>query len=136
MSIEIAIRAILAADAAVAALVADRIHPIVLPQAGLFPALTYQVIDGDSHYSMQGPSGLASRRVQIDCHAETYEEAIDLKGAVIGALSGFQGDVGSPPVRIQGIFRQLERDNYDAELERAGPTLWGKPLDFMVWDEE
>ncbi|HSH40542.1 MAG TPA: DUF3168 domain-containing protein [Arenicellales bacterium] len=134
--IEVAIRAALLAAPSVSALVGPRVWPIVLPDAPEYPAITYQIVTGGSEYSMQGTSRLANPRVQVDLYAETHMDLLQLKGAVMATLSGLRGIVGSPPVRIHGVFREMEQDFYEQQLERSGPTVWRKSLDFTVWFKE
>lgn len=134
--IETALRSLLIADPDVAALVGARVYLTVLPPAPAYPAITYQVVTGESHYAMEGPADLASPRVQIDCYAETDIGVLQVKGAVMKALSGFSGAVGSPPVKIQGAFKAMEVDGYEAGLTKAGPRVWRKTLDFNIWFEE
>lgn len=134
--IEVALRAALIAAPSVSALVGSRVYPTVLPQAPEYPAMTYQFITGGSEYSMQGPSKLASPRVQLDLYATEHMQLLQLKGAVMSTLSGLRGVVGSPPVRIYGAFREMEQDAYEQQLERSGPSVWRKSLDFTLWFKE
>lgn len=134
--IEVAIRTALTDAAAVAALVSNRVYPVVLPEAPIYPAITYTIVTGSSEYAMQGASKLASPRIQLDLYAATHFGVLQLKGAVMATLSGFSGTVGSPPVKIYGAFRSMELDAYEQQLERSGPTVWRKTLDFTVWFKE
>jgi hypothetical protein len=134
--IETALRALLLASPGVSTLVGARVYMTILPPAVTYPAVTYQIVSGESHYSHQGPSDLGSPRVQVDCYAETDIGVLALRDAVMAALSGFKGHAGSPPVIIQGVFRAMERDGYEGGLARAGPRLWRKSIDFNVWFEE
>lgn len=135
MSIETALRALLLADAGVSPLVSgERVYPGILPQAVIYPAVTYQIIAGGSHYAMDGPSNLADPRVQLDCYAEAYDEVLELKGAVIKALGGYRGEVSG--VMIYGAFKAMERDEYEDALEKTGSRLWRKTLDFNIWFRE
>lgn len=136
MNIEIALRTVLVDAPAVAALVDTRVYPMVLPQDPTYPAITYQTITGSSEYSMEGPSNLAAPRMQLDLYAGTAGALFDLRGAVMKALSGFAGAVGSPPVKIYGAFKQMEIDRYEQDLEQAGPRVWHKTLDFQLWFKE
>jgi hypothetical protein len=83
-------------DATVSALVAARVYPLVLPDAGAFPAITYQQIGGSSAATLN-TSGMQRARLQIDCWSAplpqggTYRQAAALRDAVIGALNGWQG---------------------------------------------
>lgn len=136
MGIERGIYSLLTGDAGVAALLGTRVYPEVLPQNPSYPAITYQVVSGGSEYEMEGPANQASPRVQIDCYAESAEGAIALKGAVMAALSGYRGSVGSPPVAIQGAFRRSEGSGFEDGLRPAGLRVWRKTLDFEIWYEE
>jgi hypothetical protein len=134
--IELALRDLLLQAPAIAALVGTRVHPVILPQAPVYPAITYQQITGLSHYSQQGPSALADTRFQLDLYAGSHTGVLQLRDAVMQRISGAQGLYGSPPVQIQGAFRSMERDAYEQQLERSGPTVWRKSLDFNIWFTE
>lgn len=133
--IETALRTALLADVTISALVdARRIYPVMLPQAPVYPALTFQTISGDSHYAMQGPSELANPRIQIDCYAESYDVVMDLRNAVIACLGGYQGT--SAGVVIHGVFKVMETDGFENELTQSGLNVWRKTLDFNIWFKE
>ena len=132
--IETALRGALIADAGVVALVAARVYPVVLPQAPVYPALTFQTISGESHYGLGGASGLASPRVQIDCYAETFDAVMALRSAVIACLSGYRGTIAG--VAVQGMFRVAEADGFESDLTQTGARIWRKTLDFNIWFEE
>jgi hypothetical protein len=134
--IEEALRAMLVQSAPVAALVSGRVYPVVLPQAPEYPAVTYQMVTNDSEYSHGGPSRLATPRFQLDLYAQTFKGVITLRNAVMFAMSGTRGLFGSPPVRIQGVFRVMELDAYEQLLAPAGPRVWRKTLDFNLFFEE
>lgn len=134
--IELALRSLLLANTRVATLVQSRVYPVHLPQAPVYPAITYQVITGASEYSHDGPSQLANLRVQFDLYAGSHVSVLQLRNAVMQALSGTSGVYGSPPVRIQGVFRTMEVDAYEQQLERSGPRVWRKTLDFNLWFTE
>lgn len=133
---EVAFRQALLQSPGLVALVSTRVYPVILPQAPMLPAITYQIVTNDSEYSMEGPSRLADPRMQIDLYAGTALGVQQLRDAVMAALSGTKGVFGSPPVRIQGIFRTMELDAYEEQLEASGPRMWRKTLDFNLWFEE
>jgi hypothetical protein len=134
--IEQAFRAALLRSDAVRRLLAARVYPVVLPQAPQYPAATYQMVSNWSEYSHDGASRFADSRIQVDLYATTHGEVAALRNAVMGALSGAKGGFGEPTVRIQGVFRVMELDAYEAALETAGPRVWRKTLDFRVIFEE
>ena|SRR3990167_1473205 len=58
--------------AAVAAFVADRIYPEIVPQGAGMPAITYSLQSGELQNSLDGfTSGLSRFPIQIDCWAAT-----------------------------------------------------------------
>ena len=132
--IETALRAILTGDAPVAALVAARVYPVYLPQAPTYPAVTYQLITGQSHYALGAPSHLAELRVQLDCWAGSYAEVQTLRSAVITALGGYRGTIEG--VEVHGAFRIAERDEFEETLAGVAQRVWRKSLDFQVWFKE
>lgn len=88
MDMEGALRARLLADAAVAALVAERVYWVGRPQGGTLPDVTLQVITDGREQDMKGFVGLQQTRVQIDSRATSYGQAKALAEAAISALVG------------------------------------------------
>lgn len=114
MLVEEAVHAHLAADLDVAAVVADRIHPMRMPQPPTLPAIVYQKIAGPRDYTHDGPSGLVDARVQFSCWDETYAGAKTLADKVRRAVSGFSGLMGGG-VNVDSAFIENEIDDEDDE---------------------
>ncbi len=90
---EIALRAHLAANAALAAIVADRIEWAV---RGAPPSLALHLIDAPEDWTLKGPSGLVQARVQMDGWGESYLSAKavgDAAKAALPAIGQVVGDV-------------------------------------------
>lgn len=87
MSVEVALRSRLKADAAVAAIVATRIDWSVRPQRSAMPAIVLQVVSDVRPQTFKENTGTRETRVQIDCYALTRAQAISLRDAVINAIS-------------------------------------------------
>lgn len=119
-------RAILLGNGGVSALVSSRIYPIELPQSPTFPAITLQIVAGESVYSSSGLSNLENSLVQVDCWARTYADADALFEAVRKACATYSGNVSG--VDVQGIFLEQKRDLYDSEAK-----LNRRSADFSVW---
>lgn len=130
-------RAILLADAAVAAVVVARVYPQVLPQKPVLPAVTYQEISGSSDLVNDGPSGLASARVQFNCWADNADAAYALGLKVKAALDGYRGTVtwgsSSPQdsLVVRGVIFDSPRDLHDETAK-----LYARSLDFIIWFAE
>ena len=122
MIIDEAIYSLLSADPGIAAIVADRITPVVSLEGGDMPALTYLIVDSIRAYSLAGPSGVARARVQFDSWGNHYLDARRLADAVRKAVSGFKGQIGGDAgVTIEGIFIEDKTAPWEpqAKLYRA-----------------
>lgn len=112
------LRNFLLEDAAIAALVATRIFPSVIPQGIRLACLVYNKISNPQDYHHTGPIDLEAPRFQIDSYAPKADAADELSRAVKDRLSGYRGtfaDASSPPVTInvQGVFCVREAGNYN-----------------------
>ena len=103
-----------------------RIYPVQLPQGQKMPSIVYSRITELSDYHMQGDSGLATARVQVDSWGVRTDIAADLSNAAHDALSGFRGVVAE--VEILGVFHVNSREDFDASAE-----LFRVGRDYMLW---
>lgn len=87
MSTETVLFALLAANAGVGALVADRIYPEVAPQDVDRPFVVYQRESTQPLYTIHGTLALQSVFVSMTCYAATRASAEDIADAVIAALA-------------------------------------------------
>ena len=121
--------AFLLADSGIAAIIGKEATWAERKQGGAFPALVLHRISGNRDYNMQGPSGLVQSRIQADCWALKYADAIKLSRAVRLALSGYQAG------NIQGAFIDSERQSVEQETNGA-QRYFRVSLDFMIWHAE
>jgi hypothetical protein len=126
-----ALTAFLLADAGIAAAVGTRVYPVRLPQGTAAASVVYNRISAIGDHTMQGASGLARPRIQIDCWAPTHDAATALANLVKDALDGFRGPMGNG-VQVQGAFFDSERD---LPFDDDG-KLYGVSRDYLVWYEE
>lgn len=134
---ETAFRALVIESGGSPSLFADRVFPVVLPQAAPRPSLTYQVISGPRLYSQDGAALPTTFRVQLDIWADTYEDTRAVRDALLPTLTGAKfAAFGSPPVVIQAVFVDNERDLYESELNEPGPLLFRKSIDLLVTAEQ
>lgn len=108
MSIATILKAALAADTAVAAIVSTRIYPLQLPQSPTYPAITYQRI---SNTGTNGNTALRESRWQISCWAQTYLGALALSAAVKALLEEYTNTVSTPGIKMALVVNEL--DDYD-----------------------
>ena len=112
MTIETELRARLAADGAVAALVSTRIYPLVLPQNPTLPAVTFSRVSGLRLHDIAGAAGRGMPRISFSSWAETYTGAQTLAAAVRASLNGFIGVLAT----ISAVVRlENEIDLYEDE---------------------
>lgn len=128
--IEDAIRAVLLADPAVAALVGTRVSPLKLPQGGSLPAIVYQRVSTVPLLGLEAPGGPTRSRVQLSLWAATFDQARSLGVAVRDALQGWSGRVGVEDVRLVSMANWL--DDYEA----GPPERFRVIADFYVLSME
>lgn len=129
MTLEAGIYAHLIADSGVAALVATRIYPLLVPQDATLPALAYQRISGPRDHAHTGATGLAFARMQLTYVAASYNEAKSLGEAVRAAMDGLKGSMGA--VTVGACLLDNERDDW--------ATAFEKPVvrhDYLIWYQE
>jgi len=93
VSVEQQMVAVARLHAGLAALVAARIYPLVLPQSPTLPAVVYQRISGPRVHAIGSGSFLASPRIQWSCWATTYAGAKVVADELRAALDGVLGSM-------------------------------------------
>lgn len=138
------LRAYLLADSNISSIVGGaRVYAIKLPQGETRASIVYSKISGIGDYHLQGPSGLARPRIQIDCWAP---DADGIAGpdasAALGRLvkeriDGFRGsmpygsDSPQASVEVLAAFLDSEREDYDDTAK-----LYRTSLDYLIWFRE
>jgi hypothetical protein len=121
--------ALLLNDAAVALIAGQRVNWSERGQGAALPAVVLHRISGVRDYHMEGASGLVQSRVQADCWAGTYKDAVRLSRAVRAALSGYRAG------NTQGAFIDAERQTVEKETDGA-QRYHRVILDFIIWHAE
>lgn len=111
---------LLTSDAGVSALCGTRVYPLILPSAPTLPSLTYQSISSVAQYTMDGPTGLVTARVQTEAWSDSYSTAKALAAAVRTLLDGYSGTLpnGVPVLDIR-CDNALDTYEKDARLYRV-----------------
>ena len=86
MGMEADLRWRLVHDIGVSALADERVHWRIRPQDGALPAIVLTIVADPRPQHLEGFHALRATRVQIDCLAATYAEAIALREAAIAAV--------------------------------------------------
>ena len=117
----------LAADATLAALVGNRIYPLVRPQNAALPAITYQRISAPRTASHSGDSGLTNPRYQFNCWASTYREARQIAERLVTVFHGQRGMMPG----IQAGFVDNDLDDYTSDVREYRAIV-----DVLLWYQE
>ncbi|MBI9042924.1 MAG: DUF3168 domain-containing protein [Anaerolineaceae bacterium] len=110
MPYEKALKALVLADAGVAALIGTRFYPLVIPQDTVLPACAYQLLTTGRDYTHEGQCEFTEPRIQVTISANSYVEAKAVAAALRPVLSSFSGVISGETV--QGIFLENEYDGY------------------------
>lgn len=120
----------------VAALVADRVYPLILPQPPTLPAIRFQRISTprSQYRTMDGQANYASPRIQIDCWDLTFDGVLALGEAVYSLLEGFNGTVDG--LRIDAISTEDEAAAIELDVGPNGAPLFRQRLDVLMYHAE
>lgn len=110
--------AVLSVDAAVTAIVGDRMGPLMRPQSLTLPALTFQRIVTVPQNHLRGNGGLDSNLVQVDAFASTYAAAKALAAVVRTSLETAKHVLSD------------ERDEFDPSVD---PDVFRIIQSWQVW---
>lgn len=128
MFIDETLRDILLADAAVEALVEDRIFADANPH-DQYPCIVFALISGIAFETLTSTANLHRPRYQVSCWAEDKDAAIDLAEKVKDCLNGFRD-----------LDQSIERISYvgphSLPVSGDAPQVVGIGLDFMIWHKE
>lgn len=93
-----------------------RVYPLILPQNAGLPAVVMQRVSSVPDYVHEGASGLELGRFQFTVWAENYAAAKATAAAVIAALSGYKGLMGTVEVGASFIANQIDQKDPESHL--------------------
>ena len=109
----------IAADPAVAALLGERIWPVIAPQSASLPFATWRRTGVQRSQTLSGPMGMATVVLAVDVFSTTYEEARDIADRVRSVLDGWGGQVADY-VSVRNVSLDSESDGF---VQLAGGDL-------------
>lgn len=87
---------LLRGNAGLAAIIGDRITPVLLPEGQQLPAMTYQVVGGTSSPTFES-AGMQKLRIQFDFFADaengSFDDAMNARDAHRQLLNGYTGSL-------------------------------------------
>ncbi len=124
------LRTRLRGDAALLAMVGERIQPELLPQGTTGDGMVYNVVDrsGDAH--MQGVTGFTELRFQLSAYSAIRANAEIMANLAQDRLEGFVGAMGV--IVVQGLFFVAGRTTYNEATKVYGDqrdyriVYWGR----------
>lgn len=124
---ETALRARLLNDPAVAAIVGTRVDWDVRPQRSQYPAVVLETVDSQRTQNMDGFDTFRPTMVQVNCFATSKKVSVDLREAVIAAITPGATQGGTKFLRAQGVeTRQRPEDTETGFIHReiVEATIW------------
>lgn len=122
---------------AITLLLADRIYPVEWPDAPTYPLAIVQRGTGTGETDFQGEAGIEQARVQIDVyHDQGYAACVAVALEFRRMLHGFRGGPSTAPCAIDRSACINDTDLPVPEVERGGPRLRRRMLEFMIWNRE
>jgi hypothetical protein len=132
---EQAISTVLLSDPAVAAVVGQRIYPVLAPATAELPLMTWRRSGVQRSHTLSGPMGMPTVLLSIELFALTYEAVRDLADRVRRALDGYGGSP-SDSVIVSNVSLDNETDGY---VQLAGgdmPPVYSVSQTFSImWQE-
>jgi len=113
MIIEDGLFSYLSNNAGVAAIVSNRIYPLVMAQKTTLPAITYQTTALRPDRSLAGNTGRMAATIQINAWAGTHVAVKQLAEALRAALNDYSGAMGSDTIERSRV--ETETDGFDEE---------------------
>jgi len=106
-----------------AGLVGGRVHPVILPDAPVYPIIRYTNVSTNHNNTLCGPSNLTDSRYRIDVFAQTIKEAEQISASVKSIMRG--GSLGFQNTPL------MDMDGYEPTV-----GIYRKTLDFQIWEAE
>lgn len=125
----------IASQTDIVALIADRYGPIDEMQTDVYPQVTYTVISHPSGFTMAGPDGLATPRVQIDVWDKNPDSCKNIAFLIHGnqdnpRLDGYSGVLGG--VTVQNVMRMDMRDLHENPVHGESTGIYRRSMDFEI----
>ena len=119
----------------VAALVGQRVYPVVAPASASLPFITWRRTAVQRAQSLSGPMGMGTVLLAVDVYAETYGEARDIADKCRSVLDGYGTSVENY-VSVRNVSLDTESDGV---VQLAGgdlpPILTVQQQYSILWQE-
>ena len=128
-------RAALVANAAVAALVATRVYPVLAPATAAIPFVTYRRSGVQRQHALSGPIGTPTVLLTLDMYAETYEAVRDLADKCRICLDGY-GTSETDSTVVKNVSLDNESDGFVQLAGGDTPPVYSVSQTYsVIWQE-
>lgn len=107
----------LVADVNVDAVIGDRIYKEHLPQEPTYPMVVYSRATTQRQLTLDGPTGLTTASITVDCIAETAASVASTSAVIKNSLDGLMGDLGGTTVQIVYYTDEADFSTFDGDKE-------------------
>lgn len=121
-------------DSAVAAVLGDRLFPVVVPAGTDLPNATYQLITETDPATLDGTVGLLNATFQVSVWATTYDVAKNLANLVRTALKNVSGTIASMDVDRMAVSQVRDLSWISDENEQQ--SRYGRAIDVAIFYRE
>jgi hypothetical protein len=121
MNVVGAVRHIIISDSDVTGLLAtnESVFPVVIPQAGNYPAVTVKIGDDRQNNCKGATTDMDVVEVLVGIFSKTYDKSQRVDTAIRNAIDGFNGAVTTSPDNVVHFFEDISflyrNDDYDEE---------------------
>ena len=133
---EQALASVMLTNPAVAAVVGQRVYPVIAPATAEVPFITWRRSSVSRQQTLSGPMGMPTVTLAIDLYATTYEAVRDLADRVRVALDGYGGRPSDSAV-VKNVSLDNEADGF---IQLAGgdmPPVYSVSMTFSImWSEQ
>ena len=120
--IQEAIYSILSNDAAVTALISNRIYHLTISQNSPAPCISYSINEGPEDETFDGQGDFRQDDLQIDCWASTYTEALQLATVIKAVLKNYSGVVAGTNIQRITLDTAVSVFEDDVDLYRTSQS--------------
>jgi hypothetical protein len=136
--IENALYAYLSAHSGLFALVNNRIYPNDLPKQPTYPAVVYELVEGDAYLAMGARPGISFSIYRFTCYATTKSAAVAVAKQVKAALDYYSGTMGAGANQTTVEWAKWERE-YDedppsllASIGEPARAQYGRVVEILI----
>lgn len=108
-------------DAAISALVSDRIYPNAVPETGSVPAIIYTMISDNREKDFDGSNEIIKQRLQLSVWSKSYATSKQITKEIIRLFDSYKGEYDG--IKFHSIFLENAVDLFDHDTNQSGNNV-------------